>query len=72
MPDDPMHDYVTKLEKYSSAGVREYWIVDGEKQRVTVYCFELDVYAESYTFKEQVKSYLYRDLAVDFSMMDSR
>ena len=72
MPGDSLHDYVTKLEKYSSAGVREYWIVDGEKQRVIVYCFEQEIYAESHTFNEQVKSYLYKDLAVDFSVMDLR
>lgn len=67
---DPMHDYVTKLEKYSAEGVREYWIVDGMKQKVTVYCFEQDVYAESYTFNESVKSYLHKNLVVDFSIMD--
>lgn len=72
MSSNPLHDYVTKLEKYSSAGVREYWIVDGMKQKVTIYCFEQDVYAESYTFNESVKSYLYKDLAVDFSIMDLR
>lgn len=72
MPGDPLHDYVTKLEKYSSVGVREYWIVDGIKQKVTVYCFEQDIYAESHTFNEPVKSYLYKDLAVDFSIMDLR
>lgn len=33
-------DYFTKMFKYSSAGVREYWIVDPAKQRVTVYVFE--------------------------------
>ena len=72
MSGDLLHDYVTKLEKYSAEGVREYWIVDGMKQKVTVYCFEQDVYAESYTFNEPVKSYLYKDLVVDFSIMDLR
>lgn len=33
-------DYFTKLFKYHTAGVREYWIVDSIKQRVTVYFFE--------------------------------
>lgn len=72
MPGDPLYDYVIKLEKYSSAGVREYWIVDGEKQRVLVYCFEQEIYAESHTFNEQVKSYLYKDFIVDFSIMGLR
>ena len=72
MSGDLLHDYVTKLEKYSAKGVREYWIVDGMKQKVTVYCFEQDVYAESHTFNEPVKSYLYKDFVVDFSIMDLR
>ena len=33
-------DYFTKLFKYRNAGVREYWIVDPEKKRITVYDFE--------------------------------
>lgn len=32
-----IHDYKTKLNIYLSAGVREYWIVDPEKKRVTSY-----------------------------------
>ena len=32
-------DYMTKLFLYRAAGVREYWIVDPEKDRVTVYRF---------------------------------
>lgn len=70
MPDDPQHDYVIKLEKYYATGVKEYWIVDGTTQKVTVYCFEQNIYAESHTFKEQVKSYLYEDFVMDFSAMD--
>ena len=46
--------------------------MDGEKQKVTVYCFEQDIYAESHTFNESIKSYLYKDLAVNFSIMDLR
>lgn len=30
-------DYFTKLFKYRTSGVREYWIVDPMRQRVTVY-----------------------------------
>lgn len=29
--------YIKKMLKYAMAGVREYWIVDSIKQRVTVY-----------------------------------
>ena len=33
-------DYLTKLFKYRTSGVREYWIVDPFKERITVYFFE--------------------------------
>ncbi len=33
-------DYERKAELYREAGVREYWIVDAEKEMVTVYDFE--------------------------------
>ena len=59
-------DYYTKLFKYRTAGVREYWIVDPEKSRVTVYSFESDDTAE-YTFSEAVKAGIYDDLEIDFS-----
>lgn len=35
-------DYTTKLFKYRLAGVREYWLVDPEKNRVMVYNFSQD------------------------------
>lgn len=35
-------DYYTKLFKYRSAKVREYWIIDYEKQLVHVYDFQND------------------------------
>ncbi len=62
-------DYYTKLFKYCTAGVREYWIVDPEKKRITVYSFESDDTAE-YTFSEVVKAGIYDDLEIDFSSMD--
>jgi len=42
-------DYMIKLFKYKSAGVREYWIVDQKKNRIIVYDFEKDDMKE-YTF----------------------
>lgn len=33
-------DYYKKLFKYRTAGVREYWIIDPNKQIITVYDFE--------------------------------
>ena len=62
-------DYYTKLFKYRTAGVREYWIVDPEKSRVTVYSFESDDTAE-YAFSEAVKAGIYDDLEIDFSSIN--
>ncbi len=46
-------DYYIKLFKYQKAGVREYWIVDPEKEVVTVYSFENET-MEEYTFVEDI------------------
>ena len=61
-------DYSTKLFKYRLAGVREYWLVDPDKDRIMVWCFETDN-AEEYTFKDCVVSNIYSDLSIDFSKL---
>ena len=58
-------DYFIKLFKYRTAGVREYWIVDPEKNRITVYNFESED-AGDYTFADSVKAGIYDDLSIDF------
>ena len=59
-------DYNTKLFKYRTAGVREYWIVDPDKGRVTVYQFEHDT-MEEYVFSDKVKAGIYEGFEIDFS-----
>ena len=39
-PGNKPMDYFTKLFKYRTAGVREYWIVDPTRELITVYRFE--------------------------------
>ena len=68
-PGSRRRDYYTKLFKYRTAGVREYWIVDPEKNRITVYSFEADDTAE-YSFSDAVKAGIYDDLEIDFSSID--
>lgn len=46
-------DYYRKLFKYREAGVREYWVVDPDRNIVTVYNFESDTMVE-YPFGEKV------------------
>ena len=62
-------DYYTKLFKYRTAGVREYWIVDLEKNRILVYNFESEDTGD-YTFSETVKAGIYHDLEIDFRSIE--
>lgn len=59
-------DYNKKLFKYRTAGVREYWIVDYERNLITVYNFEYDEMAD-YSFTDKVKAGIYEDFVIDFS-----
>ena len=59
-------DYNKKLLKYGTAGVREYWIVDPMKQRITVYNFQHDT-VEEYSFSDKVKAGIYEDFEIDFA-----
>ena len=61
-------DYILKLFQYRSAGVREYWIVDPDKNRVMVYNFETETGGE-YTMWETVTSGIYDDLEIDFRVI---
>jgi len=61
-------DYFTKLFKYRTASVREYWIVDPEKNRILVYNFEAGLPGD-YTFSDTVKVGIYDDLYIDFKVI---
>lgn len=56
----------SKLYKYNDAGVREYWIVDPQKNHIIVYNFADDDIM-MYTFADTVKAGIYEDLYIDFS-----
>lgn len=43
-------DYIRKLWLYSRGGVREYWIIDPQLERVLVYFFEEDASPQIYDF----------------------
>ena len=62
-------DYTTKLFKYRSSGVREYWIVDAEKSRVMVYNFSMDAMNE-YSFTEDIPVGIYTDFSVRMSSLE--
>lgn len=64
-PSSRRMDYFTKLFKYRTAGVREYWIVDPEKNRILVYNFETENTGD-YTFSDSVKAGIFEDLYISF------
>ena len=67
-------DYFTKLFKYRTAGVREYWIIDPKNDRIVVYNLEMGLQAGAFdppkTLKEKVKVNIYPELEIDFSQLE--
>ena len=62
-PSSKPMDYFTKLFKYRTSGVREYWIVDPIKQRITVYFFEKES-VEEYSFGSDIPVGIYEGFAI--------
>ena len=56
-------DYYKKLFKYRTAGVREYWVVDPERELVTVYNFEKDCMEEN-SFDEDIPVGIYEGVSL--------
>lgn len=63
-PSSRKHDYILKNALYSDAGVREYWIVDPDKEQITVYYYEEDAAPSLYTFDLPVKSGIFPGLKI--------
>lgn len=69
-PSSRSMDYFKKMLKYSMAGVREYWIVDPEKDSITVYDFKGES-GGSYTMSDVIPVSIYDgDLQIDFSALN--
>ena len=62
-PSSKPRDYMTKLFKYRTAGVREYWIVDEDKQMVTAYGFENET-VEQCPFGEGIPVGIYEGFSI--------
>lgn len=63
-PSSQRMDYLTKLFKYRTAGVREYWIVNPMKQTVQVYCFDNVEDSTQYSFDDEISVGIYDDLKI--------
>ncbi len=62
-PGNKAMDYFTKLFKYRTAGIREYWIVDPAKERITIYNFEKET-MEEYSFGEEAPVGIYEGFSI--------
>ncbi len=58
-PSTRSRDYGKKMHKYMNAGVREYWIIDLEKEKVTTYIEGEPMMAYVYDFKDEIPVYIY-------------
>lgn len=62
-PSSRQMDYFKKLFKYRTAGIREYWVADPEKELVTVYNFEEDSMVE-YPFGRDIPVGIYEGFSI--------
>ena len=67
-PDSKDLDYSEKVQLYRKLGVREYWIIDGQKQTVTVCLFYLKEKEamEEYSFFDRIRVHTLEGLYLDF------
>ena len=57
-------DYGLKMMKYRIAGVKEYWIVDPERETVMVNCFDDECQTCLYSFDDEITFHLFPELRV--------
>ena len=63
-PSSQRMDYLTKLFKYRTAGVREYWIVNPLQRTVQLYSFEGTEDSTQYSFDDEITVTIYGDLKI--------
>ena len=60
-------DYNKKNGLYRDAGVREYWIIDPDKERVTIYRYVEDEAPVFYPFDSPIEVKIFSDLSMTIS-----
>ena len=72
-PSTRVRDLTLKLNKYMQAGVREYWTIDAEKERVLVYKADGEDIIGYYTFEDMVPVGIWDgECSIDFPKIKSR
>ncbi|MCD8010523.1 MAG: Uma2 family endonuclease [Lachnospiraceae bacterium] len=67
-PGSKSMDYYTKLALYRVAGVREYWIVDPQRQVILVYDMEHSEGPVIRSFNDSIPVMIYPGFSVDFNL----
>lgn len=60
-------DYLIKLFKYRTAGVKEYWIVNPMKETVQTYFFEGNEDSMQYSFEDEIPVSIYSGFLIRIS-----
>ena len=69
-PSTRSKDQIVKLKKYMEAGCREYWVVDKENEKVTVYDFGTEDWPKVWSFDDEVPVGVSEGMCrIDFSMV---
>ena len=68
-PGNRRMDYYTKLFKYRTASVKEYWIVDDERNLVIVYDFQNNS-AANFTFSDDIPVCIYPEFHINLSSLN--
>lgn len=72
-PSTRRKDCTLKLNKYREADVREYWIIDPDKEKVIVYVFDDDELPTQYSFEDEIPIGISGgECSIDFSRIKAR
>ena len=66
-PSSTRMDYLIKLIKYRTAGVREYWIVNSTTKTVQTYIFSDVEDSNQYSFDDEIPVYIFQGFMIKIS-----
>lgn len=58
------YDFMTKRIRYEGTGIREYWMIDPQNQKIYVYDFRDASRTRVYTFEDEIPSAVAKGVAV--------